>query len=94
MRATYLINPRNEELETVETFAKRVYETSKRVSKSKQTIELNREETVSVIVRLSKYYKESYKDILEAIGCVQSSKRYRVFFYNCLGQLLLNVEKR
>ena len=68
MKATDLFNYKKEEFETVETFAKRVYETVKRISPS---LSLNVMESYHVLTLLARYYKESVSDILSAIRNIE-----------------------
>lgn len=94
MKPTDLINQRLEELETVETFAKRVYDTAKRY---RSCLFFTARESNEVIFRLAKYYKESYHDILCCIRYlefVQPSKKYRIQWVKCLNEHYLVVDKR
>ena len=77
MEVTMLCN-RSGMFETVETFAKRLYQTSKRVSPS---LMIDEEETKRIISLLAKYYKEDYSDIVRIIrgyAYEYRSKRYDI----------------
>ena len=94
MRATDLFNYKKEEFETVETFAKRVYETAKRYRSS---LIFTHIESVKVINTLAKYYNESYTDMLSAVRSLElcrPSEKYRIQWVQCLGIHYLVVDKR
>lgn len=94
MKAVELFNYKREEFETVETFAKRVYETAKRYRKELQFTPV---ESNHVLAMLSKYYKESASDILSAIRDIEwqnPSEKYRIQWVQCLGEYYLAVEKK
>ena len=94
MKATDLFNARKEEFETVETFAKRVYDTAKRYRSS---MIFNAAESYHVLCILAKYYKETASDILSVIIDIEycnPSKEYRIQWVKCLAEHYLVVEKR
>lgn len=89
-----LYNSRIHDFETVETFAKRVYDTAKRYRKS---LILNENESKEVVNRLAKYYNESTYDITLALRYVEQtkkSKKYVIQIVKCLGKYYLNIDKR
>lgn len=94
MKVTDLFNYKKEDYETNETFAKRVYETAKRVSGS---LNLNLNESWIVLQRLAKYYDESSMNIISAIRDIElcnPSKKYRIQWVQCLGDHYLVIDKR
>lgn len=94
MKATDLFNYKKEEFETVETFAKRVYETAKRYRKG---LHFTPSESWHVLTILARYYKESVSDILSAIRDIEwnnPSKKYRIQWVKCLAENYLVVDKR
>lgn len=94
MKATDLFNAKKEEFETIETFAKRVYDTAKRYRSS---MIFNAEESYHVISILAKFYKETASDILAVIRDIEfcnPSKRYRIQWVKCLAKHYLVVERR
>lgn len=94
MKPTNLFNSRLEEFETVETFAKRVYDTAKRYRKSLIFTDI---ESYHILTILAKYYKEDVSDILSAIRYIEyseNSKTYRIQWVQCLGKYYLCVDKR
>lgn len=94
MKAIDLFNSRKEEFETNETFAKRVYETSKRY---RCGLHFTPQESWHVLTILARYYKESVSDILSAIRDIEwnsPSKKYRIQWVKCLGEYYLVVDKR
>ena len=68
MNPTSLFNYRISDFETVESFSKRVYETARRYRKR---MYFTPSESYHVLNILSKYYKESARDILSAIIYVE-----------------------
>lgn len=94
MQPVDLFNYKKEEFETVETFAKRVYDTAKRCDKS---LCLNYYDSWKVVSLLAKYYKVSSGDIISSIKHIEyckPSKKYRVLWVQCLGKHYLDVSKR
>lgn len=94
MKATDLFNCRQEEFETNETFAKRVYETARRFRPS---LHLTPSESWHVLEILAKYYYENVLDILSAIRDIEfdhPSKRYRIQWVKCLDCHYLVIDKR
>lgn len=94
MQPVDLFNYKKEEFETVETFAKRVYDTAKRCDKS---LCLNYDDSRKVVSLLAKYYKVSSGDIISSIKHIEyskPSKKYRVLWVQCLGKHYLDVSKR
>lgn len=94
MKATDLFNARLEEFETVESFAKRLYETAKRYRSS---MHFDPQESYHVLSILAKYYKETASDILSVIRDIEycnPSKKYRIQWVQCLGQHYLTIDKR
>lgn len=94
MKATDLFNSRLEEFETVETFAKRLYETAKRYRSS---LIFNQFESFHVARLLAKYYKEEVQDIISVIRDIEfcnPSNKYRIQWVQCLGKHYLVVERR
>lgn len=94
MKATDLFNYKKEEFESIESFSKRVYETSKRYRSS---LHFTPQESYHVLVILSKYYKESVSDILSAIRDIEfrcASKKYRIQWVKCLADHYLVIDKR
>lgn len=94
MKATDLFNSRLEEFETIESFAKRVYETAKRFNDS---LVFSNDESREVLIRLARYYKEDVWDILSAIRDIElcnPSKKYRIQWVQCLGKHYLTIDKR
>lgn len=90
----YPINYRKEEEETNETFAKRVYETVKRISSCG---DCNLNQTRIAINRISKYYQIEYNEVIDLIRSIEynnPSKKYRIQYVQCLGKYYLTVEKR
>lgn len=94
MKATDLFNCIKDDFETVETFAKRVYETAKRFRPS---LHFSPSESWHVLQILAKYYGESVLDILSAIRDIElchPSKKYRIQWVKCLGEHYLVIDKR
>ncbi len=94
MKATDLFNYKKEDFETVESFARRVYETAKRFNGSLIFSEC---ESWEVLRRLARYYKEDAKDILSAIIDIEfchPSKKFRIQWVQCLGKHYLTIDKR
>lgn len=93
MKATDLFNYKREELETIESFSKRVYDTAKRY---RSCLVFTPEESFHVLMMLAKYYKESVSDILSAIKDVElrNSTKYRIQWVKCLAEHYLVISKR
>lgn len=93
MKATELFNYKREEFETIESFAKRVYDTAKRY---RSCLIFTPEESFHVLMILAKYYKESVSEILSAIRDIEirNTTKYRVYWVKCLAEHYLIVEKR
>lgn len=94
MKATDLVNRKKETFETVETFAKRVYDTAKRIGKS---MIFTPSESWRIIDRLAKYYDESPFEIISAIGNLElseHSEKYRIQWVKCLGEHYLIISER
>lgn len=94
MKATDLFNYKKEEFETIESFAKRVYETAKRY---RVGLHFNPSESWHVLTILARYYKENPSDILSAIRYIElshPSKKYRIQWVKCLGEHYLVIDKR
>lgn len=94
MKATDLFNYRKEDFETVETFAKRLYETAKRYRSS---LLFTPDESWHVLSILAKYYNESVSDILSVIRNIEfstPSKKYSIQWVKCLGEHYLTIDKR
>lgn len=94
MKAENLYNARLEDFETVESFAKRVYETAKRFRPS---LHFSPSESWHVLQILAKYYGESVLDILSAIRDIElnhPSKKYRIQWVKCLEHHYLTIDKR
>lgn len=93
MKATDLFNSRKEEFETVESFAKRIYDTVKRCQPS---LVLSYDEGWRVLRLLAKYYKEEMSDIISVIRDIEycnPSSKYRIQWVQCLGQHYLAVDR-
>lgn len=94
MKATDLFNYRNEDFETNENFAKRVYDTAKRYRSS---LHFTPQESWHVLMILARYYKETASDILSAIRDLewnQPSNKYRIQWVKCVADHYLVIEKR
>lgn len=94
MGATSLFNCRTSDFETVESFSKRLYETARRYNKS---LIFTASESRHVVYILSRYYKESYSNILSVIRNIElstPSKKYRIQWVKCLGEQYLVIDKR
>lgn len=94
MKAPDLFNCRTLDFETVESFSKRLYETARRYNKS---LIFTASESSHIVYILSKYYKESYSDILSVIRNIElstPSKKYRIQWVKCLGEHYLVIDKR
>lgn len=94
MEATDLFNYRTSDFETVESFSKRLYETARRYNKS---LIFTANESRHVVCILSKYYKESYSNILSVIRNIElctPSKKYRIKWVKFLGEHYLVIGKR
>lgn len=94
MEATSLFNYRTSDFETVESFSKRLYETARRYNKS---LIFTASESRHIVYILSRYYKESYSNILSAIRNIElstPSKKYRIQWVKCLGEHYLVIDKR
>ena len=94
MKATDLFNYRKEDFETIESFAKRVYETAKRY---RSTLHFTPQEIYHVLTILARYYNESASDILSAIRDIEwnhPSNKYRIQWVKCLANHYLVVDKR
>lgn len=94
MNPENLYNSRMYDFETVETFAKRVYETAKRYRKSLIFTDV---ESYHVLKILAKYYKEEVSDILAAIRYIElnrPSKVYLIQWVKCLDKHYLMIDKR
>ena len=94
MEVTNLFNAKKEEFETVETFAKRLYQTSKRICPS---LMIDNIQTQKIILLLAKYYKEDYSDIKSIIrgyGYEYRSTKYDIQLVQCLGKHYLTINAR
>lgn len=94
MKAENLYNARLEDFETVESFAKRVYETAKIYRRS---LHFTHQESYHVLTILARYYNESVSDILSAIRDIElchPSKKYRIQWVKCLSEHYLVIDKR
>ena len=93
MKVTDLFNKR-EEFETVETFAKRLYQTSKRICPS---LMIDNIQTQKIILLLAKYYQEDYLDIqtiIRGYSYEYYSKKYNIQLVQCLGKHYLTINAR
>ena len=94
MKAVDLFNYKKEEFETVESFAKRVYDTAKRY---RSCLQFSAAESYHVLEILANYYKESVSEILSAVRDFEyqnPSKKYRIQWVQCLGEYYLAIEKK
>lgn len=94
MRPENLFNYKASDFETVESFAKRVYDTAKRYRKS---LIFTDSESYHVLTILAKYYKEDVSDILSAIRYIEynrPSSVYLIQWVKCLGKYYLCIDKR